>query len=209
MRKIEDREMVEMWIQRENIRDYFDTPGLVFQGYRYEKGEFLSAPDIPYEKLLFLVEGSFQIYGIRDDGSISPVGQGESPALIGDVEFQNKGLSPFFARASTPVYCLALPVAEYREHLEHDFKFLHLLLTSYVEKLQAISTAMTMAPTVEQRLLLYLEQAGPGGEIKGIEPATLQLQCSRRQLQRVLKKLCEEGTLQRSGKGRYRLAKEP
>lgn len=68
MRKIEDRELVEMWIQRENIRDYFDTPGLVFQGYRYEKGEFLSAPDIPYEKLLFLVEGSFQIYGIRDDG---------------------------------------------------------------------------------------------------------------------------------------------
>ncbi len=208
MQKIEEREIVESWIRQGNIRAYFDTPDLQFQGYRYEKREFLSGPDIPFEKLLFLVEGSFQIYGIRENGSISPVSQGKSPALIGDVEFQNKGISPFYARASTPVCCLALSVTEYREQLERDLKFLHLLLASYGEKLQEISTAITMAPTVEQRLLLYLEQAGPEAELRGIEPATMQLQCSRRQLQRVLKTLCEEGALQRVGKGRYRLAKE-
>ncbi|MGI6254948.1 MAG: Crp/Fnr family transcriptional regulator [Acutalibacter sp.] len=206
MRKIEDKKTLEDWIRRSKVLQCFDTPDLVFQGYRYEKGEFLTAPDIPFEKLLFLVKGTIQIYGIRDDGSISPVSQAESPTLIGDVEFQS-GLSPFFAKASTSVDCLALSVPEYREQLDRDLRFLHTLMSSYVEKLRAISTVAAMAPTVEQRLLLYLDQAGPDGELKGIESATLQLQCSRRQLQRVLKKLCQEGKLLRTGKGRYRLAK--
>lgn len=206
MRIIEDKELLENWIRQGKIRDYFDTPGLVFQGYRYDKGEFLTAPDRLLEKLLFLVEGTIQIYGIRDDGTISPVSQAESPTIIGDVEFQTGGHSPFFAKAATAVSCLALSVPEHREQLDRDLRFLHLLLASYAEKLQVISTASTMTPTVEQRLLLHLEQAGSQGELKGIESATLQLRCSRRQLQRVLKRLCQEGTLVRCGKGRYRLA---
>ena len=40
----------------------------------------------------------------------------------------------------------------------------------------------------------------------GMESATLQLRCSRRQLQRVLKKLCLQGKIEKVGKGRYRLA---
>lgn len=35
------------------------------------------------------------------------------------------------------------------------------------------------------------------------------LHCSRRQLQRVLSKLCREGFLLRTGKGRYRLNPQP
>lgn len=60
------------------------------------------------------------------------------------------------------------------------------------------------AATIEERVVLYM-QATPGQELWGIENAVLQLRCSRRQLQRVLKKLCASGRAEKTGKGCYRL----
>ena len=60
------------------------------------------------------------------------------------------------------------------------------------------------AATIEERVVLYM-QATPGRELWGIENAVLQLRCSRRQLQRVLSKLCHENRIEKIGKGRYRL----
>ena len=39
------------------------------------------------------------------------------------------------------------------------------------------------------------------GSLKSIEEATNYLHCSRRQLQRILKKLCDEGKMIKEGKG--------
>ena len=43
------------------------------------------------------------------------------------------------------------------------------------------------------------------GSLKSIEEATNYLHCSRRQLQRILKKLCDEGKMIKEGKGKYRM----
>ena len=53
-----------------------------------------------------------------------------------------------------------------------------------------------------------MKRNAPAFELNGIEAAVLQLRCSRRQLQRVLKKLCETGQVEKTGKGRYRWKKE-
>ena len=87
---------MEYWLDKGGIRDCFDTPDLVFQAYRYEKGEYITVPGKPMDKILFLVEGTVQIYGIREDGSLSPVNQIVSPTILGDLEFPNQEAAPFF-----------------------------------------------------------------------------------------------------------------
>ena len=44
-----------------------------------------------------------------------------------------------------------------------------------------------------------------GHVLEGIEHATLRLRCSRRQLQRVIKDLCDQGLVVKVGKGKYQL----
>ena len=206
MRPVKNQSQIQRWVEESGVGEYFDTPHLVFQAYRYEKGEYITSPDVSMDKLLFFLRGSIQIYGIRDDGSISPIGLAQSPAILGDVEFGNGGKSPFYAQAKTDALCLALSTKEYHQQLHRDLRFLHRLLRSYGEKLESFSAQTTVAVTVEQRVLQYLEESSPPAEIDGIEAATLQLRCSRRQQQRVLKKICLQGKIEKMGKGRYRLA---
>ena len=68
-------------------------------------------------------------------------------------------------------------------------------------KLELSSRTSTTAQSLEERLLFYLQQPQSGGEIRHLENLLLHLHCSRRQLQRVLKKLCEEGQLEKTGRG--------
>ncbi|MCI8865285.1 MAG: cyclic nucleotide-binding domain-containing protein [Lachnospiraceae bacterium] len=206
MIEISDGKQIEYWLDKGGVRDCFDTPDLVFQAYRYEKGEYITVPGKPMDKILFLVEGTVQIYGIREDGSLSPVNQIVSPTILGDLEFPNQEAAPFFTETKTPAVCLSLSTKAYRNQLDCDLRFLHVLVQSCTDKLKFFSLKDTVAATLEERVLLYLKNVCPRCEMDGVETAVFQLRCSRRQLQRVLKKLCEKGQVRRVGKGRYRLA---
>lgn len=205
MEKLCDTEEIEYWLQKEQIRDYFDTPDLSFQICRYKKGEYITTPDTPVEDLLFVVRGTIQIYGIREDGSISPVNQSNSPTLIGDIEFSRQENPPFFASAKTDVTCIALSMRKYQKELNCDLRFLHMLLQSYGDKLELFTSIDVPAATTEERVLLYMKNICPSRELNNLEAAIHQLHCSRRQLQRVLKKLCDTGQIEKTGRGRYRL----
>ena len=205
MEKITDQTQVQSWLTASGISDQFDTPGLAFQAFCYEKGEYLTMPGRRLDWLLFIVQGVIRIYGIHENGSLLPVDQLKQPALIGDLEFVEEGRSSFYAQASTQVICLALPVSLYRPQLDRDIRFLHTLLHSYAAKLKVFSAMNITVSTIEERVLLYMGTACPDGELHGIENALLQLRCSRRQLQRVLSKLCRENRIEKIGKGRYRL----
>ncbi len=205
LEKIQDINEIEYWLDKGNIQNYFDTPNLVFHGYRYEKGEYITVPDKKMDKILFLVEGTVQIYGIREDGSLSPVNQIVSPTILGDLEFPNEGVTPFFTETKTQAVCLSLSIKKYRNQLDCDTRFLHTLLQSYADKLKFFSLADTVTTTLEERVLLYMENICPMHEINGIETAIFQLRCSRRQLQRVLKQLCDNEKITKVGKGRYKL----
>lgn len=206
MRTIKDDKLLAYWLEKSEMADCFSTPGLDFSLRRYEKGEPVTIPGRKLEDLLFVVEGTVRIYGIRSNGSISPVNQQSAPLLLGDMEFSGGGDPPFFTDAVTPLTCLVLPVKQYEKQLLQDVPFLHMLLRSYREKLELFAFVDVPAETIEERVLLYLEHVCPRHELKGIEAAVLQLRCSRRQLQRVLAKLCASGQVERLGKGRYRLA---
>lgn len=206
MKTVKDDKLLAYWLEKSGTADCFSTPGLEFSLRRYERGEPVTVPGLKMEELLFVVEGTVRIYGIRSNGSISPVNQQSAPLLLGDMEFSGHGETPFFTDAVTPLTCLVLPVVKYREQLRQDVPFLHMLLRSCGDKLRLFAFVDVPAETIEDRVLLYLEHVCPSHELKGIEAAVLQLRCSRRQLQRVLAKLCASGQVERLGKGRYRLA---
>ena len=205
MKTIRDKKLLAYWLEKSGTADCFSTPGLSFSLRRYEKGEPVTVPGKRPEELLFVVEGTVRIYGIRSNGSISPVNQQSAPLLLGDLEFSQGGEPPFFTDAVTLLTCLALPVRQYEKQLRQDVPFLQMLLRSYGEKLRLFAFVDVPAETIEERVLLYLRHVCPSHELRGIEAAVLQLRCSRRQLQRVLAKLCASGEVEKLGKGRYRL----
>ena len=162
MRRIRDQKQVEYWLQKGHIRENFDTENLPFSVCRFEKGEYLTRQGGRLAELLFLIEGEVQIYGIREDGSVTPVNRHEAPALLGDAEFVMGGASSLFTEARTTVICAALPMEPYRAELDRDVKFLHLLLRSYAGKFHTMATLEASAKTIEERVLLYMRQEGRG-----------------------------------------------
>lgn len=205
MKKRRDPKQVNFWLEKSGIASCFSTPHLEFSLYEYEKGEQISSPSQRLEMILFLMQGTIRVYGLRSNGTVVPVNQQQPPALLGDMEFVEKGELPFFIEAVTDVTCVGLPFQPYKEQLNQDVRFLQRMLQSYAEKIQYFAWLNAFAETIEERVLFYLEKLCPDHQLHGIEGAVLQIRCSRRQLQRVLQKLCQEGRVEKLGKGQYRL----
>lgn len=192
----------------ETKRQYFQAPPPVMRLLRFEKGEFLSRPFKKLNQFLLVVEGHIRIYDISDDSRIQGISAGGADALLGDIEFCSAAYRPFYTEAVEPVLCLAFPFAENRTALENDPVFLRFVLGQLARKLEMASHTNRFNLPLEERLLLFLESPQSGGVIRHLNDPLLHLHCSRRQLQRVLKKLCEEGQLEKTGRGCYRLAEK-
>ena len=206
MEKSSDFEEIKFCTDKTDIKSCFSSENLNFLLYKYKKGEMMTSPHKKLNEILFAAQGTVRIYGIKSTGDLFPVNQQKAPIILGDIEFSQKGNPPFYTEAVTDVICLALPLEPYENTLHSDVKFLNTLLKSYGEKLRLFAFVDAASDTIEERVMLYLKNISPEGEINGIEGAVLKLRCSRRQLQRVLKKLCEKGSLEKIGKGRYRLS---
>lgn len=209
MEKIKDDKLKQYYIKKSDIESCISSKGLEFSVYRYKKGEQLTSPDKKLNEILLITEGTIRIYGFRNNGTVSPVNQQNAPVIIGDIEFSQQGNPPFFTDAVTDVVCVAVSLKKYAEILKNDVLFLRTLLHSYAQKLQFFAFVDAPAETIEDRVMLYLDKICPDHCLNGIEGAVLQLRCSRRQLQRVLSKLCQEGKVEKTGKGKYKLITTP
>ncbi len=205
MNIIRDEALLAQCLQELNLKEWFDLDRLHPRLCRYEKGELLTGPNITQRYLLFLVSGVVKIYGIGLDGRQIPVNLVKRGSLIGDVEFCSGKNSQLFSEVEKEVLCVGFPVYEDRQVLENDIQFLHYLLKEISSKVYLTSTSDTMAVSVEERLLVYLEEECENQTLTGIEHACMRLQCSRRQLQRVLSELCRQGEIEKIGRGTYRL----
>ena len=205
MKKTDDPEKIKEWLEKYHIPEIFDTPDLSFEAFQFEKGELLTTPLKETEYLFFLVEGVVRIYGVLSDGRMIPVSFAEPLSLFGDIEFINYKRSDLFCEAITETVCLALSITRHRALLDSDLKLLHVVLNSLAEKLSMFALLDVGAPQLEERVLVYIKTMCPDNELRGLDASALKLRCSRRQLQRVLKKLCEEGKIKKTGRGKYKL----
>ena len=59
--------------------------------------------------------------------------------------------------------------------------------------------------SLKQRVLTYMKYKCGNGELRGLQQAAFHLNCSARQLQRILNQYEAEGKVEKIGKGAYRL----
>jgi CRP-like cAMP-binding protein len=205
MEVVRDTQAVEQLIEFYDIRGLFDTPDLSFIGLHFQKGEVLYSPLNPLQHLLFLVKGSIQMYDLQPDGSTIPISLLSGFTMIGEREFIAPHSTRFFLEAADDCTFIALPIEPNRTELDKDLCFLHYLLTILSDKFEMGVSVESLSGTLEKRLLEYLRYDAEGHELSELDSALFHLRCSRRQLQRVLKKLCDSGELVKLGKGHYRL----
>ena len=208
MKRIQDNGLIDRLIETHQIHQLFDTKELTFQCLQYQKGEVLCSPLNPIGYLLFLVSGSVQIYALHPDGWKMPIASIFKAAgqMFGDMEFCSGKTTAFFVEATEETICLALPIQDYRERLCQDIQFLHSLLQSVSEKIDLCLNIELTSVTLEEKVLRHLEMLSDH-TIHNVEETAFRLRCSRRQLQRVLKKLCEDGAIQKVSRGHYRIEK--
>ena len=203
MKKIYDQKLINKVKERYKIEDYFSN-AYEFIMIEYEQGETMINPLEKTSYIQFVVEGTLLISFIDLEGKQTIVSQSEELCILGDMEFVDDLNPMFFAEAKTKVKTIALSLKKYKECLNQDLQFLHTLLNSIASKLKQSSTNQFVYQSVEERFLYYMHYYCHG-TLKSIEEATSYLHCSRRQLQRVLKKLCDEEKIIKEGKGKYKI----
>jgi len=206
LRELTDRKLVEELLQKHDIRSYFETDGLEFLLFQYEKGEILNNIRNPYDYLQFVIEGTVEIYSQREDGSRFSFGRTAGMSLLGDMEFAIGESVSLFLEARDTVLSLALPVEPFREALWEDRVFLRFLLKSVANSFADFSRIEANYGTVEERLLAYIEQL-PGQTVYSVEAGARAIHCSLRQMHRGLASLLEKKQIERVEKGKYRLVK--
>lgn len=203
MREILDRAQLEHFFGEQQA--HFRQRPPVCKLVEFEKGEILGDPLQPLGRFYLIVRGSVAIYSLTEDGAIRYVSKETSGTLLGDMEFSGAGNPSFYIEAAEGVLCLDLPFRENREALENDPVFLRFVLGQLTAKFSLSAVLSASAQTLEEKVLLFLGKVQADHAISSVNQALQALHCSRRQLQRVLKKLCDEGRLVKTGRGRYRL----
>ena len=203
MKEVADQAQLERFFREQQA--HFRQRPPVLKLMSFEKGEILNGPLRPLSRFYIIVKGSVSIYDLTWEGSVRYISKASAGTLLGDMEFSGAGSQSFYTEAEEEVLCLAIPFGENQEVLEQDPVFLRFVLSQLAGKL-SLSAAMTVsAQTLEEKVLFFLQKVQADHAISSVTQALQPLHCSRRQLQRVLKKLCHQGTLVRTGRGHYRL----
>lgn len=204
MKEIVDQRRVDHFFGEQ--RDHFRQRPPVIKLVEFEKGEILNDPLRLLSRFYIIVRGSVSIYSLTEDGAIRYISKAAAGTLLGDMEFSGAGNQSLYIEAAERVLCLALPFRDDLRVLENDPVFLRFVLGQLAGKLSLSSVMTASAQTLEEKVLFFLRKVQPDHAISSVNQALQPLHCSRRQLQRVLKKLLEEGRLVKLSKGSYRLS---
>lgn len=87
------------------------------------KSLLVQAPERP-QNLLYLVKGKTKLYDTQANGKVTLIDFFTPPCFIGEMELLDPASSSFTVQTIEDCWCLALPMADYREKLLHDTTFL-------------------------------------------------------------------------------------
>ena len=203
MKEIVEKDRLEHFFGEQQA--HFRQRPPVIKLVEFEKGEILNDPLKPLDRFYILVRGSVSIYHLTEDGTIRYISKASRGTLLGDMEFSGAGNQSFYIEAAETVLCLAMPFRENQSVLENDPVFLRFVLGQLAGKLSLSAVMTASAQTLEEKVLFFLGKVQADHTISSVNQALQALHCSRRQLQRVLKKLCDESLIVKMGRGRYRL----
>ena len=205
MKEIFDEQLKCNYMKKYQFEKIFDTSDLEFQFIKYEAGEFMSAKRPPLKYLKFIVKGTWDIYSMDNDGKTHLIKHAEAFTIIGDVEFFGGVETGNLQEACEEVLSIELSMDKYKHLLFQDNAFLRFLCRSMTQKLINAANDMMMYDRLEEQLVHYMRYECQDKQLTSIEEAAFRLNRSRRQLQRVLKKLTENHVICKEGRGCYRL----
>lgn len=205
MREIQDPQLLEHYIQKHQIRSFFDTPDLPFRLYEYAPGEMINVVNPMEKNMKFIVEGVFDHYLIQEDGTLHLIAHCDGFGFMGDLAFCRQISANRYQEVIEKVRAVELPLEPLREILEQDNRFLRFLLDTMAHRMTMSMHIRSDMSSAERALTAYLRWRCPNHTITNVTETAFHLNYSRRQLQRVLKDLTEKGTLRKTGKGHYTL----
>lgn len=204
MREIRDPRLLEQYVEKYNIRGYFDTRDLPFRLYEYAPGEMINVVHPMEESIKFIVEGVFDHYTLHEDGTPYLIAHCEGFGFMGDLAFCRRNSANRYQEVVETVRAVELPLEPLRPVLEQDNRFLRFLLDTMASRMTLSLHIRTSDRSAEQALLAYMRWSCPDMTITNVGDAAFHLNYSRRQIHRVLKNLTAAGKLEKIGKGCYR-----
>lgn len=205
MRKSYDQALIEACLRQTKYEAAMRSLQKNLFVVQYKKGEFATSPLQSENLFQIVVQGSLNIYFIRDDGSVHSLSNGGENYLLGEMEVFSPQINNVYAEAVEDLTCLAVSIEKNREELLGNCLFLQLICESLTEKMQSITTIDAAPVSLKQRVLTYMKYKCGNGELRGLQQAAFHLNCSARQLQRILNQYEAEGKVEKIGKGAYRL----
>lgn len=205
MKRITDKKEIDRILDKTKIHQYFDTPNLLFTIRKYSKGELLKRPLDGDDVFQFVIDGDVHIYYIRENGTKYFLSHHKGFFTLGDMELFESIKNPVYAEALGDVTSITISLTQYRTQLLNDNKFLKLNLKTLSETLSVATTNTVIDSPLPERLLNHMKYHCPNGILHGIEKAAFRLNCSSRQLQRILNELEKKEIIKKCGKGKYKL----
>lgn len=201
-----DPKLLEKYMKKYGIREMFSTPDLPFRLYRYEVGEMMNVAHPQDQYLKFVVAGRIAVEKLKSDGTTERLFEEKAFAFFGEAEICGHSFSDHSHEVVETTYCIELPLEPLRKVLWNDLKFMQYLVHRMSDSIyQATYIMEELTDDVQARLLRYLNTECPDRTFSGMELTAKRLRCSRRQLQRIVSQLVEEGVLYKTGWGSYAL----
>lgn len=199
-----DPKLLEEYMKKYRIRENFSTPNLPFKLYRYEVGDMMNILHPQEQYLKFIVDGRLGVDTVDSEGKLQRIIEETAFVYFGEVEILGRSFSNHFHEVLETVYSIELPWEPLRETLWNDLKFLQFLVKHMSRTIYVATNSMeASSEDVQTKLLRYIRTECEEQTFSGMEATAKRLRCSRRQLQRVVSLLVEQGVLIKTGWGAY------
>ena len=205
MKRFYDKVLIETYLKQTKFESIMSDLQKHLFAIQYEKGEFVTMPLQKEHLFQIIIQGSISIYFIRDGGSVYSLANGRENDLLGEMEIFLYQPSNVYAKANDDVICLALSIETSKSVLLENCKFLQLICESLTQKMESVTTLDAAPASLKQRVLTYMKYKCNKGELKGLQQTAFHLNCSTRQLQRILNQHETDGNVIKTGKGTYKL----
>lgn len=205
MRQITDRAVLQKYLNKYHIDNYFETPNMPYCIYEYEPGEMINILRPTEEYMKFIVDGTFDLYIVRQDGGRQLLHRCEAMTFVGELEFCGKASNTRYQEVVSKVISIEIPIKQLKEKLWNDRKFLRFLIEMLSYKLAATMPTGYEETTLRETLINYLKTSAQNHTIANIEELCRKLNYSRRQMHRTLNELLNDGKIERIGRGKYKL----
>lgn len=202
MKSIGEGGQLEYYLDLFDIRSFFSSGKIHFTLHKYERGELVPKP---FRYFYFVVRGGVRVYSLSHHGVHYLISRDDAFFVLGDTELTGRHVESNFVEADSDLYCVGVSLARYRDVLLNDNRFLRFVLDSVTDKLFQLSPTESSFGPLDERLLSYFRCCCLGGPIANMGALAQVFHVSLRHLQRTLRKLVENGKIERTGKGVYKL----